>query len=132
MPRILVIDDEEKYLTLYAKVLMKAGYQVVTASSAATGIGLAVSGQPDLILLDVMMPSIDGTEALATLSENARTRHIPVIFLTSMLEEREDKDTDGQIGGRELISKSTPIDKFVARVKRALSAAPARAPTLAQ
>ena len=126
MAKILIVDDEEEILKLYSTILLKAGYEVLTASSAKTGFDAAASGQPDLILLDVMMPSVDGTQAFVSLSENASTKHIPVIFLTSLIEEKEVEDAHGAIGGHEFISKSTPNDKFIARVKKALSGAPDR------
>ena len=122
MAKILVVDDEEKFTKLYSTILMKEGYEVVTASGAQKGFDLAVSTQPNLILLDIVMPSVDGAEALKTLSEDARTKHIPVIFLTSLIKEGEADDAQGEVGGREYISKSAPIDKIVARVKQALSA----------
>ena len=122
MAKILVVDDEEKFTKLYSTILMKEGYEVVTASGAQKGFDLAVSAQPNLILLDIVMPSVDGAEALKTLSEDARTKHIPVIFLTSLIKEGEADDSQGEVGGREYISKSAPNDKIVARVKQALSA----------
>ena len=122
MAKILVVDDEEKFTKLYSTILMKEGYEVVTASGAQKGFDLAVSARPNLILLDIMMPSVDGAEALKTLSEDARTKHIPVIFLTSLIKEGEADDAQGEVGGREYISKSAPNDKIVARVKQALSA----------
>ena len=121
MPKILVVDDEEKFTKLYSTILMKEGYEVLTASGAQKGFDLAVSMQPNLILLDIMMPSINGAEALETLSEDERTKHIPVIFLTSLIKEGEVDDAQGEIGGREYISKSAPNAKFIARVKQALS-----------
>ena len=121
MAKILVVDDEEKFTKLYSTILMKEGYEVVTASGAQKGFDLAVSARPNLILLDIMMPSVDGAEALKTLSEDARTKHIPVIFLTSLIKEGEADDAQGEVGGREYISKSAPNDKIVARVKQALS-----------
>ena len=121
MAKILVVDDEEKFTKLYSTILMKEGYEVVTASGAQKGFDLAVSAQPNLILLDIVMPSVDGAEALKTLSEDARTKHIPVIFLTSLIKEGEADDAQGEVGGREYISKSAPNDKIVARVKQALS-----------
>ena len=128
MEKILVIDDEEQILRLYSIILRKAGFEVVTASGAKNGLALAISAQPSLILLDVMMPAVDGTEALANLAENPATRHIPVIFLTSLIKENEVEEAQGDIGGHEFISKSTPNDKVVARIKKALSAARPPAP----
>ena len=93
----------------------------MTASSATRALELAHSAQPNLILLDVMMPFVDGGEASQRLSENASTRHIPVIFLTSLVSGEEEEDARGKIGGLAYISKSTPREKFLARVKGALS-----------
>ena len=128
MAKILIVDDQEAVLKLYSTILMKAGYEVVTAAGAKKGFELAASAKPDLILLDVMMPSVDGTEALETLSANPATKHIPVIFLTSLIRENEVEEAQGDIGGHEFISKSTPNDRVVARIKKALSAARPPAP----
>ena len=121
MAKILIVDNEKSLLDLYSAILVKNGYEVLTASSAKEGFALAVSAHPDLILLDVMMPSVDGADAFVSLSENASTKHIPVIFLTSIVNEEEVEAARGKIRGREFISKSTPMDKFIVRVKTALS-----------
>ena len=128
MAKILIVDDQEAVLKLYSTILMKAGYEVVTAAGAKKGFELAASAKPDLILLDVMMPSVDGTEALATLSASPATKHIPVIFLTSLIRENEVEEAQGDIGGHEFISKSTPNDKVVAKIKKALSTSRPSAP----
>ena len=128
MAKILIVDDQEAVLKLYSTILMKAGYEVVTAAGAKKGFELAASAKPDLILLDVLMPCVDGTEALATLSANPATKHIPVIFLTSLIRENEVEEAQGDIGGHEFISKSTPNDKVVARIKKALSTSRPPAP----
>jgi CheY-like chemotaxis protein len=121
MAKILIVDDEERFLKLYSTILISVGYEVLTASSAPEAFDLARSEQPNLILLDVMMPVVDGAEAYESLSENASTRHLPVIFLTSLVREQEEENARGKIGGRVYISKSTPREKFLARVKDALS-----------
>ena len=74
MAKILVVDDEEKFTKLYSTILMKEGYEVTTASGAQTGFDLAVSMQPNLILLDIMMPSVDGAEARRRLKPCPRMR----------------------------------------------------------
>ena len=118
--KVLIVDDDEKLLKLYSTILRREGYEVVTASEAEKGFALAVSAQPNLILLDVVMPSVDGGQAFTNLCDNASTKHIPVIFLTSMVKEEEVEAARGKIGGLEYISKSTPMEKFVVRVKKAL------------
>ena len=121
MTKILIVDDDERQLTLYSAVLRKEGYEVLTAADARKAFELAVSAQPNLILLDVMMPSIDGGNAFRYLSGDSSTKEIPVIFLTSLVTEDEVEAAGGKIGGREYISKSTPTPKFVATVREALS-----------
>jgi len=122
MAKILIVDDEAAFLTLYSALLQREGYEVLTAVGAKEGLALALSEQPNLILLDVMMPSIDGGKASESLSENARTRQIPVIFLTSLIKDDEVENARGEVGGREYISKSSPKEKFIGRVRSALSA----------
>ncbi len=124
MAKILIVDDEERLLTLYSAILRKEGYEVLTTPDARKACDLAGSAQPDLILLDLMMRSLDGVDTLALLAEHPSTRHIPVIFLTSLVKESEVEAGRGKIGGLEYISKSTPMPKFVAMVKAALSRTP--------
>ncbi len=128
MTKILLVDDEERVLTLYSAILKREGYEVLTVTNAKMAFELAVSEQPNLILLDVMIPAPDGGNAFRYLSGSASTKHIPVIFLTSLVEEDEVEAGKGKIGGREYISKSTPMTKFIATVKEALSRAPREQP----
>ncbi len=120
--KILIVDDEERLLTLYSAILRKEGYEVLATPDARKACDLAGSAQPDLILLDLMMP-VDGVDTFGLLAEHPRTKHIPVIFLTSLVQESEVEAGRGKIGGREYISKSTPMPRFVAMVKEALSRA---------
>lgn len=120
--KILIVDDDEKMLKLYSAILVKEGYEVLTASDGQKGLDLATSSNPNLILLDVMMPGMDGGQVCESLSENVKTKNIPVVFLTSLVKEEEVEEGGGGIGGREYLSKSTPKDKFVARIKGILKA----------
>jgi len=82
--RILLIDDESDIREVASASLEIVGeFEVLTADSASAGLVVASREQPDLILLDLMMPEIDGCEALEDLKRNAATRDIPVIFLTA-------------------------------------------------
>jgi two-component system, OmpR family, alkaline phosphatase synthesis response regulator PhoP len=82
--RILIIDDEEAIQTVVQFGLqLAAGWQVMTASSGAEGITRAQTEQPDLILLDVMMPEMDGMDTFQELQKYTVTQLIPVIFLTA-------------------------------------------------
>jgi CheY-like chemotaxis protein len=82
--RVLLIDDEDDVREVAQLCLeMVAKWDVVTASSGAEGVLLAAAGQPDAIVLDVMMPGMDGSATLSQLQANSATRHIPVILLTA-------------------------------------------------
>lgn len=82
--RILVIDDEDDIRKLTQTCLeIMGGWQVLTASSGSEGLAKAQTEQPDVILLDVMMPDMDGQTTFQQLQENQATRNIPVILLTA-------------------------------------------------
>lgn len=82
--RILFIDDEEDIQILARFCLeLEDGWQLITASSGKEGIAIAETEQPDAILLDVMMPELDGLQTLAQLQVNPKTKHIPTIFITA-------------------------------------------------
>ena len=88
---ILVVEDNERNLKLLQDVLEYAGYDVRAARTAEDGIALAVKEPPDLVLMDLQLPGIDGMEALRRLRESPRTADIPVVAVTAqaMKEDRE-------------------------------------------
>ena len=88
---ILVVEDNERNLKLLRDVLEYAGYDVRVARTAEDGITLAVSEPPDLVLMDLQLPGIDGMEALRRLRESPRTADIPVVAVTAqaMKQDRE-------------------------------------------
>jgi two-component system alkaline phosphatase synthesis response regulator PhoP len=87
MDSILIIDDEEDIRDILVYNLKKEGYQVYQASSGREGIEMAISQKPDLVLLDVMMPEMDGIEVCQNLRENEKTRDIRICFLTARNED---------------------------------------------
>jgi two-component system, OmpR family, alkaline phosphatase synthesis response regulator PhoP len=88
--RVLIIDDEETIQTVVQfGIRMTAGWDVFTASSALKGIQTAQIEQPDVILLDVMMPDMDGIATFKALQSHPDTKHIPVIFLTAKAQTSE-------------------------------------------
>jgi len=80
---ILVIDDDPQFLQLIAERLKAGRWEVVTALDGPSGFQKALSGKPDLILLDLVMPGEDGFQVMARLKEDARTRGIPVVVVTA-------------------------------------------------
>lgn len=88
--RILIIDDEQAIQAVASLSLkMEAGWKVITANSGAEGIAIAAKEQPDAILLDVMMPMLDGIETFKQLQQSSLTRNIPVILLTAKAQAAE-------------------------------------------
>jgi CheY-like chemotaxis protein len=81
---ILVADDDAAVRQLCRMVLTNEGYEVVEAEDAPTCISLCRERRPDLVLLDWMMPGVDGMDALRSLKASGRTRHIPVVMLTAL------------------------------------------------
>jgi two-component system cell cycle response regulator len=114
--RILVVDDIEANVRLLQAKLQAEYYDVLTASDGATALAMAASERPDLVLLDVMMPGMDGFEVCQRLKDDAATRHIPVVLVTA-LDGRADRITGLESGADEFLTK--PIDDVLlfARVK---------------
>ena len=114
--RILVVDDIEANVRLLAAKLQAEYYEVLTASDGATALAIAGSEAPDIILLDVMMPGMDGFQVCRRLKDDPLTRHLPVVLVTA-LDGRGDKITGLEAGADEFLTK--PIDDRVlfARVR---------------
>ena len=89
--RILVVEDNERNLKLVRDVLQYAGYDVIAARSGEQGVALARERMPDLVLMDLQLPEMDGTEALRRLRDDPLTRAIPVVAVTAfaMKDDRE-------------------------------------------
>jgi DNA-binding response OmpR family regulator len=104
MTRVLIIDDEAPIRLLCRVNLEAEGMEVSEAADGASGIEIARREQPDVILLDVMMPRLDGWEVADALLRDERTNEIPIIFLTARAEIR-DRARGLDIGGVEYITK---------------------------
>ena len=83
MPRILLVEDNEMNLDMLSRRLLRKGYEVVIAMEGEAGVAMAASEQPDLILMDMSLPVLDGWEATRRLKGRPETEAIPVIALTS-------------------------------------------------
>ena len=88
---ILIVDDDLVNLTILKSIITKAGYSVLTAENGADALKIARALSPDLVILDIMMPDMDGTEVAAALKQNPRTRRIPIIFLSSLISAEEER-----------------------------------------
>jgi len=122
MARILVVDDQEDILQTTALVLRKGGHEAVTVANGIDALDAARDERPDLILLDIEMPRMDGWEALRLLRLDETTRDIPVAMFTILFDLRE-KVRALKYGAQDYITKPFAIDELLERVSVLLSAA---------
>lgn len=115
---ILVVDDEQDIVDLVKYNLQREGYRILTARNGKEALDQSQK-HPSLILLDVMMPEINGLEVLKTLKSNPSTRGIPVVFLTAKGSE-VDEIIGLELGADDYISKPISIPKLIARIKNVL------------
>ncbi|HVP36025.1 MAG TPA: response regulator [Terriglobales bacterium] len=113
---ILVIDDEAEITEIIETFLKDAGYQVLVENSSVMGIERAKSFKPDLILLDIMMPFMDGYEVCDELKKNKETENIPVIFLTGK-DARSDEGKSFKVGGDMFIKKPFNCERLLEIVR---------------
>jgi DNA-binding response OmpR family regulator len=116
---ILLVDDDPA-VTDYLRLKLGKTYNVVVTNRPTTVLSLAGQEQPDLILCDIDMPGMDGGDVARALSSNEQTRRIPILYLTSIISHEEARALHGQIGGRPGMSKHSPIDEILARIRATL------------
>ncbi len=112
---ILIVDDAVVNLRLLSSILSRQGYHVACVESGPAGVQHALEHPPDLVLLDITMPDMDGYQVCAHLKEHARTRDIPIIFI-SALDEVLDKVKAFSVGGVDYIPKPFQVQEVLARV----------------
>ena len=117
---ILVVEDNERNLKLLRDVLEYAGYDVRVARTAEDGITSAVSEPPDLVLMDLQLPGIDGMEALRRLRESSRTADIPVVAVTAQAM-KQDRERALDAGFNGYVEKPISVRAFPDQVRRFLS-----------
>ncbi|PSB50922.1 two-component system response regulator, partial [Chroococcidiopsis cubana CCALA 043] len=115
-PKILVVDDHPASRMTAVAILSVEGYEVLEADSGSSALESVSQGQPDLILLDVMMPEMDGFEVCCQLKQDEQTRLIPVIFITA-LNDRQARIRGIEAGGDDFLSKPFDRLELAARVK---------------
>ena len=96
MARILIVDDSPSQLVVLRRIVEKLGHEVITADDGAAGVEAAKLHLPHLILMDVVMPNLNGFQATRTISKEPRTSHIPIVLVTT-----KDQDTDRIWGERQ-------------------------------
>jgi two-component system, cell cycle response regulator DivK len=114
--QILVVEDNDKNMKLFRDVLLAKGYRTVEATTGGAAVALAAKHAPDLVLMDIQLPDIDGVEALRRLRADARTASVPVLALTAQAMEG-DRERFLAAGFDGYISKPVDIAAFVAVVE---------------
>src|SRR5512135_1277401 len=118
--RILAVDDEPEVLGLLKKRLESEGYEVLTATNGREGLEIATREKPDLIILDILMPEMDGSETAAALHENPLTKNIPILFLTCLFTKREESTSGHEIGPNYFLAKPYEPQELLAEVAKLL------------
>lgn len=108
MARILIVDDSPTETYRFKEILERHGHKVLEASNGADGVAVARAELPDLVLMDVIMPGINGFQATRQITKGAETAHIPVVILTT-----KDQETDRVWGKRQGASDylTKPVDE---------------------
>ena len=120
MPKILVVDDELFLRTILKEALEEAGYTVVLAEDGQAALAVAMAESPDCILLDIMMPGIDGYETCAALKKNPKLAAVPVILFSATTDLRV-IDRAEQVGATTVLPKPFPIEQLEQAVILALN-----------
>jgi two-component system phosphate regulon response regulator PhoB len=118
-PLVLVVEDEKDLAELVLFNLEKAGYETLSARSGDEALTLTRTRTPDLVLLDLMLPGIPGTEVCRQLKSTARTRHVPVIMVTARSEE-VDRVVGFELGADDFVTKPFSMRELVLRVRAVL------------
>jgi CheY-like chemotaxis protein len=118
-PLILLVDDDPEMLTMYKTKLLRSGFQVATAPDGAEGVRMAAQEMPELILMDMKMPVMDGVTALQKIKENPGTKDLKVVFLTAFsdpMKVESDMQLSKDIGALDFIKKGINLDELVKRI----------------
>jgi twitching motility two-component system response regulator PilH len=121
MARILIVDDSPSQLVGLKRIIEKMGHQVITAEDGSAGVEVAKREIPDLILMDVVMPNLNGFQATRTIAKDAKTSHIPIILVTTK-DQETDKVWGMRQGAKAYITKPVNEGELVAMVGRLLPA----------
>jgi two-component system cell cycle response regulator DivK len=115
--QVLVVEDNERNMRLFCDVLQASGYRTLEATTGESAVALAIDHGPDLVLMDIQLPDIDGVEALGRLRADERSASLPVLALTAQAMEG-DRERFLAAGFDGYLSKPVNIADFVNTVKR--------------
>lgn len=113
--KILLVDDDLTLLDCISQGLIDKGFQVLKADNGKDAINIAKTQQPDIILLDVVLPDLNGGEVAKKLENDPTTANIPIVFLTGLLTREEERTV---INGRPFLGKPYGISEIITEIKR--------------
>ena len=117
--RVLIIDDEENFCKLAKKNIEQAGeFEVDIATNGDDGIRLVREIKPDLILLDIIMPGMDGGDVINLIRNDASIKDTPIVFLTSLVREGESSSQESFTRGYSLLAKTVTVGELIACIKK--------------
>lgn len=131
MPRLLVIDDNDENRDFLSRRLQRRGFEVIVAKDGVAGVKMAQSEHPDLILMDMNMPRLDGWEATRQIKDDPKSGNIPVIALTAHAMQG-DRERALQAGCADYHTKPVEFPKLMAQIETLLQARDGAAPTSSQ
>ena len=115
---ILIADDEPNQIATIQSLLTERGYTVLTAANGEQAVAKAVNAQPDLVILDIMMPGMDGTEVAMILKNDSRTKHIPIFFVTAMISPEDQINMKGN--PNLILAKPVKLYELLEAIRNAL------------
>jgi CheY-like chemotaxis protein len=121
MPKILLVEDNEMNRDMLSRRLQRKGYEVVLALDGQSGVEMSQTQAPDLILMDMSLPVLDGWEATRRLKTNASTRHIPIIALTAHAMS-SDREKALEAGCDDYDTKPVELPRLLAKIEALLRA----------
>jgi CheY-like chemotaxis protein len=122
MPKILLIEDNEMNRDMLSRRLVRGGYEVIVAEDGARGVAMATSDRPDLILMDMSLPVIDGWEATRRIKATSELRKIPIIALTAHAM-ATDRDKALDAGCDDYDTKPIELQRLLGKIETLLAAA---------
>ncbi|MDO8602006.1 MAG: response regulator [bacterium] len=126
-PLILIADDDKDFQEILSAKLLAAGYQIAEANDGQEAIQKAKSLIPDLVIMDIQMPNVNGTEAVLELKHNEATKEVKIAFFTNLLYpwpgvKKENDKVAQELGAVTFLKKSDELDDIVKKVKEMLGA----------
>jgi DNA-binding response OmpR family regulator len=120
MKKILVVDDEKEVLESLKSILTRNSYEAITTLSSEDALKIAKLQHPDLVLLDINMPEMDGRDVLARLKKDDSTKNIPVIMVTARIDQL-DRDCSLELGAHEYITKPCDHNLLLRQISNILN-----------